>query len=103
MNEPTETLLELHVPLTPTPGVPEEEYQFPWIDELDEAIEQLADDGVLELHDDAEELDGHYVFSLGGASEQRLIAAAERLAALDAVPAGAFAMVNGERIELAGL
>ena len=97
----TETVLELHVPLTPTKGLDEGEYQFPWIDELDEAIEQLTDDGILETADDGDEVDGHYVFFLSGADEDSLVAVAERLAARDAVPAGAFAIVDGRRVELA--
>ena len=92
--------LELHIPLVPTKGLDEGEYQFPWIDELDEAIEELESEGILETAQDSEEIDGHYVFFLGGADEDALTGSAERLAARDAVPAGAFAKVDGRRVEL---
>ena len=92
--------IELHVPLTPTPGLTEDEYQFPWIDEIDAAIDELVDGGVLEIEDDSAEVDGHYVYFLGGSNEQQLLAAAGRLANLDRVPAGAFAVVDGSRVEL---
>jgi len=91
--------IDLHVPLTPTPGLTEDEYRFPWIHELEDAISTLEDDSVLEL-DDADEQGDDYVFTLTGASEERLLSAAGKLANLDGVPAGAFAMVDDRRVEL---
>ena len=94
-------VLEFRIPMTPTPGVPEDEYQFPWIDDLQEAVTELVDAGVLEEDDSAEQLDDDYVFYLTGASEDRLIAAANRLSILDQVPAGAYAITpSGERVDL---
>ena len=55
---------------------------------------------MLEIEDDSAEVDGHYVYFLGGSSEQHLLAVAGRLANLDRVPAGAFAVVDGSRVEL---
>lgn len=94
-------IVELHVPMTPTPGVPEDEYQYPWIDDLQEAVTDLVDAGVLEEDDSAEQIDDDYVFYLTGTTEDRLVAAANRLSILDSVPAGSFAITpSGERIEL---
>ena len=95
-----ERILELHVPLVPTKGLDEGEYQFPWIDELDEDIQQLEEQGILEIAHDSEEIDDHYVWFFGGAVDDALIDSAERLAAKDSVPAGAFAIVDGRRVEL---
>ena len=105
MPEDAELIVELHIPLTPTPGIGEDEYRFPWIHEVEDAIAELEDNDVLENHDDGEEWEGEYVFFLSGSSEDRLIAAAGRLANLDRVPAGAYAVVTeegaaGRRIEL---
>jgi hypothetical protein len=97
---PEDATPELHIPLTPTPGIAEDEYRFPWIHEVEESIAALEDADVLVVEDDAEEVEGDYVFYLGGASEERLIAAASRLADQDRVPAGAFAIVDGRRLEL---
>ena len=96
---PEDATIDLHVPLTPTPGLTEDEYRFPWIHELEDAISALEDDSVLEM-DDADEQGDNYVFTLTGASEERLLAAAGKLANLDGVPAGAFAMVDDRRVEL---
>ena len=96
---PEDATVEFHIPLTPTPGAGEDEYRFPWIHEIEDAISALEDDSVLEM-EDADEQGDDYVFTLTGAGEERLIAAASRLANLDGVPAGAFAMVDDRRVEL---
>ena len=96
---PEDATIDLHVPLTPTPGLTEDEYRFPWIHELEDAISTLEADSVLEL-DDADEQGDDNVFTLTGAGEERLLAAAGKLANLDGVPAGAFAVVDDRRVEL---
>ena len=87
-------VVELHVPLEPDRSVAEGEYQFPWIDDLTEAIDELGDTTETELYDDGEEFADHFVFLLTGADEATVLAAAARLATRTAVPAGAFAIVT---------
>lgn len=89
----SELIVELHVPLLPVKGLDEGEYQFPWIDDIEEALAELEEAGALQVQDDGEEIGDHYVFFLTGASEDRLVAAATRVANLDQVPAGAFAVI----------
>ena len=36
-----ELIVEIHVPLTPTPGLDKGEYQYPWIDDIEEHLAQL--------------------------------------------------------------
>lgn len=103
MTEDTDLIVELHVPLLPVKGLEEGEYQFPWIDDIEETIAELEDAGVLQAHDDGEEVGDHYVFFLTGASEDRLLDAATKLANLDRVPAGAFAIITDSDSEEPGV
>ncbi|MEV6810546.1 hypothetical protein [Micromonospora sp. NPDC051296] len=52
---------------------------------------------MVEVYDDGEEFRGSYVFFITGATEASLLAAASRVATLDGVPAGAFAMVTDDK------
>jgi hypothetical protein len=90
------TVVEIHVPLTPVPGLGPGEYPFPWIDSVEEFLSELEDDGTIEVPDDGEEFGDVYVFFISGAAEADLLAAASRVAGLDDVPGGAFAMVTDD-------
>ncbi|GAA3389099.1 hypothetical protein [Cryptosporangium minutisporangium] len=81
-------LVEVHVPL-PAGSEP-----FDWIDEVEDFLFQLEEADDLEVFDDGEQFGEVYVFFLAGATEDALLAAARRTAALEGVPAGAFAMIT---------
>lgn len=98
-------IVEIHVPLTPTPGA--NDYAFPWIDEIEAYLGELdGSDG--EMHDDGEELGDEYLFFVSGAPEADLIQVARRVARLDGVPKWVYAVVNdsegdmgeGRRVDL---
>jgi hypothetical protein len=92
----TETIVEIHVPLTPSPDVAPGEYAFPWIDDIEEVLEVGADDGRYEVYDDAEELGEEYVFFITGDDEAVLLQVATAVVTLPGVPEGAFAVVTDE-------
>ncbi|MBO3747578.1 hypothetical protein J5X84_15990 [Streptosporangiaceae bacterium NEAU-GS5] len=89
-------VVELHVPLHPTPGRAETDYPFPWIDEIEVFLFELEQEGEVAIFDDGEEFEGAYVFFLTGADETGLLAVASRASCLDGVPMGAFAMVTDD-------
>ncbi|WP_433833057.1 hypothetical protein ACQP2E_17815 [Actinoplanes sp. CA-015351] len=93
-----EIMVEIHVPLTPAPGGP----QFRWIDTIEDFLIELEDEGAAESYDDGEEFGDHYVFFINGGTEQALLAAASRVATLDGVPAGAFAVVTDDEADEMG-
>jgi hypothetical protein len=99
VNENSNVVVEIHVPLTPIIGLPEGEDPFPWIDEVMEFITELDERGEVALYDDGGEFDDVYVFLINAASEDRLLAAAARIADLPGVPAGVFAMVTDDDAE----
>ncbi|MBQ1051945.1 hypothetical protein KBX50_26235 [Micromonospora sp. C51] len=102
------SIVEIHVPLVPTPGLDPGVYAFPWIDQVEDFLVDLEDEGAVEVYDDGEELGDVYVFFIAGATEATLLTAASRVATLDSVPTGAFAIVTddgapdgtGRRIDL---
>lgn len=105
----SQLVVEIHVPLTPAPDVVEGEYPFPWIDDVEEHLATLEEEGRLEVADDGEELDDAYVFFITGASQDQLLEVASRVADRDGVPAGAYALISdtdadevgvGERVDL---
>lgn len=98
-----ETVVEIHVPLTRAPGLEPGDYPFPWIDTIEEFLSELEDDGTVEVPDDGEEFGDVYVFFIRGAAEAELLAAASRVAALEEVPSGAFAMVTDDEAPEWGL
>ncbi|MDI6102423.1 hypothetical protein QLQ12_27770 [Actinoplanes sp. NEAU-A12] len=98
-----DTVVEIHVPLTPTPGLEPGAYPFPWIDQIEEFLAESEEDGSFEVADDGEEFGEVYVFFLRGADEAMLLGVASRVAALDGVPAGAFAMVTDNEAAEYGL
>jgi len=92
----TMTVVEIHVPLTPVPGLGEYDYAFPWIDDVEEF---LADLDEAEEFDSGEEYGEVYVFFIAGAPEDALLAVASRVAGLARVPAGAFAVISDDEAE----
>jgi len=100
-------VVEIHVPLTPTPGRGPSDYAFPWIDDVEAYLGDL-DGSQGEVYDDGEELGDEYVFFVGGAPEADLVQVARRVSELDGVPKGVYAVVNdsegamgeGRRIDL---
>lgn len=102
-----ELVVEVHVPLTPVVGQAEEDYPFPWIDDVEEFLETLEPGGGQE-YDSGEELGEEYVFFLAGAPEPDLVTLAGRIANLPGVPSGVYVLVNdaegdmgtGHRIDL---
>ena len=103
MTEEANVVVEIHVPLTPIIGLPEGEDPFPWIDEVMDFISDLDEAGEVALYDDGGEFGDSYVFLINAASEERLLAAAARVADLPGVPAGVFAMVTDDEAEEFGL
>lgn len=104
---PVELIVEIHVPLTATPGLGKDEYQYPWIDDVEDYLVQLpTSDG--EMFDDGESLGEEYLFFLAYAPESQLIEVAKEVAKLPRVPAGVYvvlsdtdkAMGEGRRVEL---
>ena len=89
----TDLLVEVHIPLTPTPDLDPED-QFDWIDTVLDFLEELEDSGEVALYDDGESLDGIYVFSIHNATQAELLAIARRVADLPGVPTGVFAVVT---------
>ncbi|MEV7807767.1 hypothetical protein AB0O28_32930 [Microbispora sp. NPDC088329] len=89
-------VVEIHVPLHDSESLPETAYAFPWIDEIDEFLFGIEEQGQAEVFDDSEEFGDVYVFFITGADEDTLLSVASRAAALDGVPHGAFAMVTDD-------
>ena len=100
-------IVEIHVPLTPTPGLGANDYAFPWIDDVEAYLGELdGSDG--EMYDDGEELGDEYLFFVSGAPEADLIQVARRVARVYVVPTGIYAVINdsegdmgeGRRVDL---
>ncbi|MFD1661152.1 hypothetical protein ACFSL4_23845 [Streptomyces caeni] len=93
-------IVEIHVPLREAPGTAEDSYAFPWIDQVEDF---LAEQEVVEVHDEGEEHGEAYVFFIAGAAEADLLAVASRVARVPGVPSGVFAMVTNDEAEEIGL
>lgn len=100
-------IVEIHVPLTPTPGTADGGYAYPWIDDIEQYLEELdGSDG--EQYDGGEELGDEYLFFLASAPEARLVELATKVAKLPGVPPGVYVTINdsdgdmgdGRRIDL---
>jgi hypothetical protein len=89
-------IVEIHIPLVPAEGLAPGSYPFPWIEQVEDFLSELEDEGTAEVYDDGEEHGDVYVFFITGADEAALLAAASRVATLSGVPAGAFAMVTDD-------
>ena len=99
----TTTILEIHVPLRRAPGIPDSEYGYPWIDDIEEFLSGLEEQGEVEVFDDGEEFGDVYIFFITGGTEDALLHVASRAAALDRVPAGVFAMITDDAAPEFGL
>lgn len=96
-------VVEIHVPLLPAPGLADDEYLFPWIDDVQDFLAGLDEHGDVQEYDDGEEDEGFYIFFVTGSGESALLRVASEVAALDRVPAGAFAMVTDDEAEEFGM
>ncbi|WP_030443733.1 hypothetical protein [Actinoplanes subtropicus] len=97
-------LVEIHVPL-PSPEeveAGEQEHPFVWIEEVEEFLAG-PDSEEVEIFDDGEQDGDVYIFFIAGADERTLLSAASRVAVLDRVPPGAFAMVTDDAAEEFGM
>lgn len=100
MSDTGHLVVEIHVPLAPSPGALEGEYAFTWIDEVDEL---LADLDAAEVSDDAEEWEGEYLFFVAGATEDDLLTVAHRVAEHPQVPPGVYAVVTDSEADAYGV
>ncbi|MGN9796322.1 hypothetical protein ACTMTU_35275 [Streptomyces sp. OZ13] len=96
-------VVEIHVPLLPTPNLADGAYPFRWIEEVDDFLAGLEDEGDAEVFDDGEEDGDAYVFFVTGAGEDHLLTVASRVATLPGVPAGTFAVVSDDQAEEIGV
>jgi hypothetical protein len=101
-------IVEIHIPLVATPGLPASEYQYPWIFQVDQYIEGLNPSTGAQGYDDGEEFGDDYVFFITGDDDDQLLRVASEVAAQDGVPKGVYAVVtddqhdmgDGRRVEL---
>jgi hypothetical protein len=102
-------VVEIHVPLVARQGVGSGDEQFPWIEQIQARLFAVEQSGVVEVHDDGEEVGDNYLFFITGAPIRVLLRVASGIAAMDGVPAGVFAVVTssdsggfglGERVPL---
>ncbi|KAB8185792.1 hypothetical protein [Microbispora catharanthi] len=96
-------VVEIHVPLHESEKLPETAYAFPWIDEIDEFLFEIEEQGQAKVFDDGEEFGDVYVFFITGADENTLLRVASRAVTLGGVPHGAFAMVTDDEAGEFGL
>lgn len=104
----SDLLVEIHVPLVPTADVKADDYQFPWIETIEEFLFGLEGGERGEMYDDSEELGEEYLFFVWGATESDLLDIAREITRLPGVPAGAYAhitdtdadMGEGQRVDL---
>ena len=69
---------------------------FAWIDDVEDFLAGLEEDGTLAVYDEGEQDGEVYVFFLTGTPEDDLLVAAWPVAGLAGVPAGAFAVVTDD-------
>jgi hypothetical protein len=103
-------VVEIHVPLTRTRDIPDDEDPYPWIDDVMVYLEDAEDRGDARIIDEGEEFGDAFVFSVADGTEPQLLAIAAGVAALPGIPTGVFAIVTddladafgaGRRVELA--
>lgn len=100
-------IVEIHVPLTPADDIADGDYEYPWIDAIEDHLYELAAADELEVYDDGEEMSGEYVFFITARPELQLLQAAFRIATREGVPAKTYAVINtggdmgqGRRVDL---
>ncbi|TDB76357.1 hypothetical protein [Micromonospora sp. KC723] len=89
-------VVEIHVPLVAAPDLADDDYPFPWIDDVEDVLASLDGQGDVQEYDDGEQDGDHYLFFVTGTSEPALLSVAAEVASLDRVPAGAFAVVTDD-------
>lgn len=89
-------ILEIHVPLVPCADGRRDQYQYPWIDTVEEFLAEAEETRSFEVYDDGEELGDDYLFFITGQTEGDLLEIASDVARLDSVPPGTYALVNEE-------
>lgn len=92
-------IVEIHVPLSPSPNVPEGTYPHPWIEQVEDFLAACEEEGGVAVFDDGEEDAEAYIFFVTGAGEEDLLAVASRVATLPGMPTGAFAVVSDDEAE----
>jgi hypothetical protein len=92
----SKTVVVLYIPLMPTLGLPEREYEFPWIED----VENFLDDVDWDQESDGEEDAGVncYTFFLEGKKTDELLALASQISQLPRVPSGCYALVTTEEV-----
>lgn len=92
-SEPVELIVEVHVPLEKSPGIADDEYDFPYLETIEEYL--FALDGEHgEMYDDGESFGNEYLYFVSGASEAELLGLARQIASLPGVPTGIYATVT---------
>lgn len=97
-------LVEIHIPVPNPEEVEAGEHEHPivWIEKVEDYLAKLHGEE-LEVFDDGEQDGDVYIFFIAAADELTLLRAASRVALLDGVPAGAFAMVTDDAAEEFGM
>ena len=81
-------VVEIHVPAAA---------EGAWIEDVEDVLADLEDNGDVEVYDDAERVGDAHVFYLTGNRSQDLLAIASRVASRPGVPKGAFAIVTDDK------
>ncbi|MER7922371.1 hypothetical protein ABTY96_04440 [Streptomyces sp. NPDC096057] len=96
-------VVEIHVPMLPTPDLPKCAYPYPWIEEVEDFLFILEDQGDAEVLDDGADDGVAYVFFITEVGEQELLAEASRVASLPGIPPGTVAVISSNDAEKFGL
>lgn len=97
-------LVEIHIPVPSDEQMEagEQEHPIVWIEKVEDFLAMLHGEE-LEVFDDGEQDGDVYIFFIAAADERTLLRAASRVAVLDGVPVGAFAMVTDDAAEEFGM
>lgn len=90
------TVVEIHVPLKELATTSD---HFLWIERIEDFLVRMEEEERVEVFDDGEEFGDVYVFFITGAPDDALLAVASRVAALEGVPTGSFAVVSDDAAE----
>ena len=95
-----EIVYEIHVPLVAPADIPESEYDFPWINGVEDFVKELGDpqvewfDAGLVWENNAG--DPEYLFFICGPSDTALLKASVSISNLPEVPIGVYALRGDE-------
>jgi hypothetical protein len=97
-------IVEIHLPLNGAGGIlpGDPGYEFGWIDDIAEFLDDESSDGSFDIYDEGEDIGEAYVFFVAGAPKAVLLGVAADVAALPGVPSGAFAVVTDDKSEEIG-